>query len=59
MLVRIFFRPVFEGIDLPDFVMEKVNVTRTQQKYDRWLIYTDGSSQSTLRRIAPERVSMS
>ena len=51
-----FLQTSFEGIDLPDFVMEKVNVTRTQQKYDRWLIYTDGSSQSTLRRIAPERV---
>ena len=51
-----FLHTGFEGLDLPDFIKEKVCAGRQCLTYDRWLIYTDGSSQSALRRMAPERV---
>ena len=50
-----FLNTGFEKLDLPDFIRDKVRQERRCQAYDRWLIYTDGSSQSALRRMAPER----
>ena len=44
----------FDGLDFPDFVQTAISLQRTQKCYDRWLIYTDGTSQSRLRRHAPQ-----
>ena len=51
-----FLQTDFEGLDIPEFIKEKVCAGRQCLEYDRWLIYTDGSSQSALRRMVPERV---
>ena len=48
-----FLNSNFEELDLPDFIQEAVCQPKTKANYDRWLIYTDGSSQSNLRRMAP------
>ena len=48
-----FLQTDFGGFELPHFITEAVNVQRIQEKYDRWLICTDGTSQSKLRRLAP------
>ena len=50
-----FLNSTFDDLDLPDFIQEAVCQPKTQAKYDRWLIYTDGSSQSNLRRMAPQQ----
>ena len=50
-----FLNPNFDGLELPDFVQAALNQPRSQSRYDRWLIYTDGSSQSKLRRMAPQQ----
>ena len=50
-----FLNTNFEGLELPDFVQAALNQPRSQSRYDRWLIYTDGSSQSKLRRMAPQQ----
>lgn len=50
-----FLQTDFSGIDLPDFVREAINMPRSYQQYDRWLVYTDGSSQTSMRRVAPQQ----
>ena len=50
-----FLNTNFEDLDLPDFVKTAVRQQRHQHEYHRWLIYTDGSSQSKFRRMAPQR----
>ena len=50
-----FLHTEFTGLDLPEFVKDAVCQPRQHQEYDRWLIYTDGSSQTSMRRIAPQQ----
>lgn len=50
-----FLNTNFDGLDLPEFVQAAVEQPRSETQYDRWLIYTDGSSQSKLRRMAPQQ----
>ena len=45
----------FDNLTLPDFVKDAVCVPRRHQHYHRWLIYTDGSSQASMRRVVPEQ----
>ena len=45
----------FDDLDLPDYVKEAVSVPRRHRQYHRWLIYTDGSSQASMRRVIPEQ----
>ena len=51
-----FLNTTFDGLELPDFIQDAVCKTRSMTTYDRWLIYTDGSSQSKLRRVSPVQV---
>ena len=44
----------FERLDLPEFVQNAIMQPRTLESFDRWLIYTDVTSQSRLRRHAPQ-----
>ena len=50
-----FLQTDFTGIELPEFIKDAVCVPRHHQQYDRWLVYTDGSSQTSLRRLAPQQ----
>ena len=50
-----FLQTDFTGLDLPEFVEDAVCIQRHHQTYDRWLVYTDGSSQTSLRRMAPQQ----
>ena len=43
----------FEGIELPDFCNERLQNMATNRSFDRLVIYTDGSSQSRFKHIAP------
>jgi len=52
---KTFLQTDFSGIDLPDFVRDAVVKPRSQQHYDRWLVYTDGSSQTSMRRVTPQQ----
>ena len=45
----------FNELDLPEYITDAVCRPRCYQKYDRWLVYTDGSSQTSLRRMAPQQ----
>ena len=45
----------FDNLTLPDFVKDAVCVPRRHQHYHRWLLYTDGSSQASMRRVVPEQ----
>ena len=44
----------FAHIELPDFVREALQPSNDPFSHDRWLIYTDGSSQTKYRHQAPE-----
>lgn len=44
----------FSSIDLPEFVTQALLPARDPQSYDRWLIYTDGTSQTKFKHHAPE-----
>eukprot|EP00435_Cladocopium_sp_Y103_P060872 s80_g22.t1 len=46
----------FTLFPLPDFVQQVMQSPATPIEFDRWLIYTDGSSQSKLRHHTPEYV---
>jgi len=48
-----FLQTAFETLELPDFINEAIHQTSTSQYIDRWLIYTDGSSQAKMRSLAP------
>ena len=48
-----FLQTAFEALELPDFINEAIHQTSTSRYFDRWLIYTDGSSQAKVRRLAP------
>ena len=48
-----FLNTNFDNLNLPEFVQEAVCQPCSGKHYDRWLIYTDGSSQSSLRHTAP------
>ena len=50
-----FLQTDFSGIDLPDYIQEKINPATKDKTYDRWLIFTDGSSMSSLRRLVPQQ----
>ena len=45
-----------EGIDLPATTLEAINLLQPLERYDRLIIYTDGSSHSAHLRLAPELV---
>ena len=44
----------FTAVDLPEFVSQAMIPARDPLQYDRWLIYTDGSSQTKYKHHAPE-----
>eukprot|EP00435_Cladocopium_sp_Y103_P017883 s2571_g4.t1 len=46
----------FTLFPLPDFVQQVMQPPDTPIEFDRWLIYTDGSSQSKMRHHTPEYV---
>lgn len=48
-----FLQTAFEALEPPDFINEAIHQTSTSRYFDRWLIYTDGSSQAKVRRLAP------
>ena len=42
-----------EGLDLPEVTLSAVGGLKTHSKFDRLIIYTDGSSQSRHKHVAP------
>ena len=49
-----FIQKDFGDLELPDFIKDKLISATPGRVYDRWLIFTDGSSMSALRRLAPQ-----
>ena len=44
----------FDGLDLPDLCTQKFATLAQRSRFDRLVIYTDGSSQTRHRHVAPE-----
>ena len=50
-----FLQTDFSGLELPDYIQERLRPSTPGYVYDRWLIFTDGSSQAATRRMAPQQ----
>ena len=50
-----FLQADFSGLDLPDYISSCLLPATPGQTYDRWLIFTDGSSLATSRRMEPQQ----
>lgn len=50
-----FLQTDLAGIELPDYISTSLQPATPGRKYDRWLIFTDGSSLASTRRMAPQQ----
>ena len=50
-----FLQTDLTGIELPEYIKDSLTPALPGRAFDRWLIFTDGSSQATTRRMAPQQ----